>query len=665
MIYEEQSHDNLILELRQLQDKNHYLEKSLQQHEADQKLKADNCPHLQLLENAPVGIFTTSSKGRLLSANFAMARMLGADSQKEGLEYFTDIGTQLYLHPHQRDELLTLLKENSIVDNFEYEAQTIKGASIWLGITAKITEYENGEDFMITGFATDISQRKKAEAEQKLLLSAMEQTSETIMITDQKGNISYVNPAFELVSGYKREEVIGQNPRILKSGEQDKSFYRQMWQTLSRGNSWKGRLVNKRKDGTLYTEEANISPFYDAVGEVVYYVATKLDITGELKREEQYRQAQKMEAIGLLAGGVAHDFNNMLSIILGRAEIGMKRLDPKDPSYATLQEIQRAAQRSANLTQQLLAYARKQPIAPSVFDLNLAIEKILPILHRLAGKNIILTWNPGGNAYPVKMDPSQLDQILTNLTVNARDAIDNLGVISLETGKVTLDQTYCDHHAGFVPGRYLVLTVVDNGNGMDRQTLARIFEPFYTTKSLGQGTGLGLATVYGAIKQNQGFIDVSSEPNMGTTFKVYFPEVLETATDILIKNDLNIRQGRGQTILFVEDESALLEMGGVMLQELGYQVLVANSPKEAICLAEKHINKIDLLLTDIIMPGINGKDLADHLRKLNANLKVLFISGYTANIISEQGMLDENVNFLQKPFSMEDLAVNLRDSLEK
>ena len=665
MIYEEQSRDNLILELEQLQDKYHNLEKSLQQYEAAEKLKADKCQHLQLLENAPVGIFTTNTKGQFLSVNPAVVRMLGAASQKEVLEFYTDLGEQLYFHPYKRDEYLKLLKENSLVTDFEFEARTIKGTTIWLGLTAKITEHKNDEDFIITGFATDISKRRKAEVEQKLLLSAIEQMPEAIMLADQKGNITYVNPAFETISGYMREEVIGQNPRILKSGEQDDSFYQQMWKTLSSGKNWKGRLVNKRKDGTFYTEEADISPFYDDTGKVVHYVSTRIDVTREIKREEQYRQAQKMEAIGQLAGGVAHDFNNMLSIILGRAELRLKKMDPKDPSYAVLQEIQQAAQRSANLTQQLLAYACKQPIAPSVFDLNPAVEAILPILHRLAGENINLTWTPGEGSYPIKIDPVQLDQILTNLTANARDAITNTGTISLESGKVSLDQAYCDRHAGFIPGIYIMLMVSDDGKGMDSETLSKVFEPFYTTKGLGQGTGLGLATVYGAIKQNQGFIDVYSEPGMGTTFTIYLPNHQESNVDKSAKSDLSMQKGRGETILFVEDESALLRIGEIMLQELGYEVLIANSPKEAIRLAEKYINEIDLLLTDIIMPGMNGKDLADHLRNLNDDLKVLFISGHTADIISEQGTLDENINFLQKPFLMKELAANLRDSLEK
>jgi len=659
MIYEEQSYDDLIMELKYLQNKNHRLEKSLQQHEAKQKQKEDSCQHLHLLDNAPVGIFTTSSKGHLLSANPAMVRIFGAASQKEALDYYTDLGKQFYRHAHQRDDLLELLKENKLVKDFEYEAQTIQGTTIWLGVTANLTEQKDNEDFIITGFATDITKRKEAEAERELLLSAIEQTSETIMIADQKGNITYVNPAFESASGYKREEVIGQNPRILKSGEQDNIFYQHMWRTLSSGKSWKGRLINKRKDGTFYTEETNISPIYNKTDNVVHYVATKLDMTREIKREEQYRQAQKMEAIGLLAGGIAHDFNNMLSIILGRAELEMRRLDPADPSYSALQEIQQAAQRSANLTQQLLAYASKQPVAPKVFHLNSAIEEILPILHRLAGKNINLTWNPGESSSLINIDPGQLDQILTNLVVNARDAITNAGKISLEAGEVTFNQAYCDHHAGFIPGNYVVLTVSDSGKGMDCTTLSRVFEPFYTTKSLGQGTGLGLATVYGAVRQNQGFISVHSEPGTGTTFRVYLPKILTTDVTSPTQKNLTTDQNPGKIILFVEDESDLLKIGEMMLQELGYQVFATDSPEEAIRLAEKNIDKIDLLVTDVIMPGMNGKDLADYLLKLNSNLKVLFTSGYTANIVSQRGILDENVNFIQKPFLMSELTATL------
>ena len=437
-----------------------------------------------------------------------------------------------------------------------------------------------------------------------------------------------------------------------------------MWKTLSSGKNWHGRLINKHKDGSLYTEESNISPVFDDNGAIQYYVAAKLDISAEIRREEEYRQAQKMEAIGQFAGGVAHDFNNMLSVIIGRAELGMRKLDSENPLYAIFQEIQKTAQRSANLTQQLLAYARKQPASPTVQKLNQSIEGILDLLRQLIGKGIQLNWIPGACSCRVNIDFGHLDQILTNLTINARDAIGSKGTINIETEEVTLDEACCDSHAKFIPGTYAVLTVSDDGKGMDRETLKRIFEPFFTTKGLGQGTGLGLAIVYGAVRQNQGFIDVRSELGSGTTFKIYLPKVMPADIVVTAKSNPAPRK-HGKTILLVEDEADLLEVVGVMLSELGYEVLAANSPKEAISIVENATGTINILITDIMMPGMNGRELSRYLQKLNPDLKVLFMSGFTSEIVLQSEIQNKDVHFMAKPFSLKELATNLNGLIDK
>ncbi len=381
------------------------------------------------------------------------------------------------------------------------------------------------------------------------------------------------------------------------------------------------------------------------------------------KLREQLAQSQKMESVGRLAGGVAHDFNNMLGVILGHAELALDRVDPMDPIYADLHEIRKAAERSADLTRQLLAFARKQTVAPKVFDLNETVEGMLKMLRRLIGEDIDLAWLPGQNAESVKMDPSQLDQLLANLCVNARDAIGDTGRIVIETGAAMIDDAYCADYADVVPGDYAVLTVSDDGCGMAPEMLAHLFEPFFTTKETGKGTGLGLATVYGIVKQNKGFINVYSEPSHGTTFKVFLPR--HSGDPVAMAKDVGADPAvRGsETILVVEDEPAILKLTARLLQKLGYTVVSASTPGEAIRLATNYPGEIHLLITDVIMPQMNGRDLAQHLVSLHPQLKRLFMSGYTANVIAHHGVLDDGVHFIRKPFTGNELAAKVRETL--
>ncbi|MFH1981688.1 MAG: PocR ligand-binding domain-containing protein [Pseudomonadota bacterium] len=381
--------------------------------------------------------------------------------------------------------------------------------------------------------------------------------------------------------------------------------------------------------------------------------------------EARLRQALKMEAVGRLAGGVAHDFNNMLSVIIGHADMAMEGVDPAQALYANLEQIKNAGERSADLTRQLLAFARKQTVAPKVLDLNKTVGGMTRMLQRLIGEDIDLAWRPCENLWPVKMDPSQIDQILANLCVNARDAIADVGKITIETGNAEFDEPYCNDHLGFLPGEYVLLAVSDNGCGMDAETLGNIFEPFFTTKESGKGTGLGLATVYGVVKQNEGFINVYSEPDQGTTFRIYLPRHL-TKTPHLSEKEVYPPRGRGhETILLVEDELAILRMTTMMLERLGYAVLAARTPGEAIRLAHQYTGMIDLLVTDVVMPEMNGRDLAKNILSFYPNLKRLFMSGYTANVIAHHGVLDEGVNFIQKPFSRENLGAKVREALDE
>jgi signal transduction histidine kinase/ActR/RegA family two-component response regulator len=400
------------------------------------------------------------------------------------------------------------------------------------------------------------------------------------------------------------------------------------------------------------------------------YVAVLYDITERKRAEEdqaklegQLQQSQKMESVGRLAGGVAHDFNNMLGVILGHVELAMAAVDSAHPIFADLCEIQKAGRRSAELTNQLLAFARKQTVAPKVLDLNQTVASMLKMLQRLIGEDIDLAWLPNTSLWSVKADPSQIDQILANLCVNARDAIADTGKVTIETGNKVFDEDYCARHAGYVPGDYVRLAVSDDGCGMDKETQLHLFEPFFTTKPVGQGTGLGLATVYGIVKQNNGFLNLYSEPGHGTTFRIYLPRHVDAAVAVEEGQEKPATRG-SETILVVEDEPAILSLTKTMLERLGYQVLAASTPVEAIRMAAEYSGQIHLLMTDVVMPEMNGRDLASKLSSTFPHLKKLYMSGYTANVIAHHGVLDEGVLFIQKPFSQNDLARWIRAALD-
>jgi nitrogen-specific signal transduction histidine kinase len=382
------------------------------------------------------------------------------------------------------------------------------------------------------------------------------------------------------------------------------------------------------------------------------------------KLQAQLQQARKIESIGRLAGGVAHDFNNMLGVILGRTQMALDQMAPTHPLYDDLEEIQRAAERSADITRQLLAFARKQTVSPILIDLNKTVSDMKKMLQRLIGENIDLTWIPGRNLWPVRMDPGQIDQILANLCVNARDAIEGAGRVTLTTNNVAIDEVSGTGPEDCSPGDYVLLTVSDDGCGISPELHAQLFEPFFTTKEVGKGTGLGLSTVYGIVKQNRGYITVESEPGHGTTFKIYLPRHMAKENHLPEHAPVQPAAHGHETILLVEDEPAILKMTTLMLERLGYVVLPAGRPGEAIHLAREHAGAIHLLITDVVMPEMNGRDLAKNLLSVYPDLKRLFMSGYTADVIAHQGVLDEGVHFIQKPFRKNELAEKVREALD-
>ncbi len=554
----------------------------------------------------------------------------------------------------------------------EYEIATRSGEIKWVWEQGEGVYADDGRILALEGFISDVTARKRAETERERLTRAIEQSGETVVITDAGGTILYVNPAFTRTSGYSREEVLGHNPRLLQSGQHGPDFYRQMWETLHAGETWEGQLVNKNKEGAFYTEQAAISPVRDADGRIVNYVAVKRDISAQLRDQQekedlqtQLLQAQKMESIGRLAGGVAHDFNNMLQAILGYTEMALEQAPPDQPLHLDILEIQKAARRSVLLTRQLQAFARKQSVVPKILDLNRAIEGMSGMLRRLIGEEIDLTWKPGAPLGLVKIDPGQLDQIVTNLCVNARDAIGKAGHIVVETRELEIDPSARGPRGDLDPGPYVVLSVSDDGCGMTKDVLDHIFEPFFTTKQTGKGTGLGLATVYGIVKQNKGHIQVHSRPGHGSTFQIFLPRHHGEPLPAESSNDTQAPPSRGgETILLVEDEQTILHATRRMLESLGYRVLATPSSPDALRLADEHRGEIQLLLTDVIMPDLNGPDLALRLRERHPGVATLFISGYAANLVAEHGVREESVNFLQKPFSRSALAQRVRAILD-
>ncbi len=532
----------------------------------------------------------------------------------------------------------------------------------------------------------DHRKRRLAENEltqsQKKLTQAIQGNSIPTFIIDNNHIVTHWNNACEKLLGFSGAEMIGTNKHLAIFHSVEKPT---LGDAIIDGTTehelksvYKGKIHKSNLTRGAYESEAfyprlgtrgkwlycTASPLRDPDQNIIGAIETIQDLTERKNTEEQLRQAQKMESVGRLAGGVAHDYNNALSVIIGFAELALDTTDLSQPLREDLNEILNAARRATDITRQLLAFARKQTIVPKVIDLNENISSMLKMLQRLIGENISLTWLPGKEIWPIKIDPTQMDQILANLCVNARDAINGVGKITLETDTVVLDDSYCADNYGFIPGAFVMLTLSDTGCGMDKSILDNIFEPFFTTKTADKGTGLGLATVYGIVKQNNGFIKVYSEPGTGTTVKIYLPPHDGHGITTPEDRSQQILTGHNETILIVEDDPPILRLAEQVLGGLGYRVLTAGTPEMAMGQFEKSPDKIQLLVTDVIMPQMNGRELATHLQTICPDLKCLFMSGYTANVIAHHGVLDQGVNFVQKPFSKHDLAKTVRKVLD-
>jgi two-component system cell cycle sensor histidine kinase/response regulator CckA len=513
------------------------------------------------------------------------------------------------------------------------------------------------------GVHTDVTDQKRAEADLRTRDRAIQAATQGILITDPSqpdGPIVYASPGFERLTGYAAGEAVGRNCRFLQGRDTDPDAVARLRSAVREARPCTVELLNYRKDGSNFWNELSVSPVRDEDGRLTHFVGVQTDVTQRRLLEEQFRQSQKMEAFGQLAGGVAHDFNNLLTVINGYSDLLLMRMPPGDPGRVMVEEIQKAGELSASLTRQLLVFTRKQVVAPKVLDLDAIVADAEKMLRRMIGEDVRLETNLGGEGGRVRADPGQLEQVLMNLAVNARDAMPRGGCLTIETRHAELDEG----HGDLVPGRYAVLAVSDTGSGMTREVRSRIFEPFYTTKGVGKGTGLGLAVVHGIVEEAGGQIAVRSEVGVGTTFEVYLPWVDQpVATRPSRSGDRTAPRG-AETVLLVEDEEGVRALTRHVLAAAGYAVLEAADGDEALDIAAGHAGPIHLLMTDVVMPGLGGRELADRVLALHPAAKVLYVSGYTDDAVVRHGVLEEDVQFLQKPFSPGMLAIKVREVLD-
>jgi PAS domain S-box-containing protein len=634
---------------------------------ANEALSVAERKYRQIFEEAIVGIFQSTPDGKLLNVNPAMARMFGYKSPGQMMASVADIGTQLYVDPTRRDEFKRLLQERDVVQHFDCQTYRRDGKKIWISVNARVVRVD-GAAVRYDGTFEDINERKLlevqlGEAEQKYR-SIVDNAIFGVFQSSPEGRYITVNPAMAQMLGYE-------SPEDLMTGVADIS--QQLYVDPHRRDELqvlmeKEGLVQHfefrayRKNGSKMWLSASIRAIRRD-GVIAYYEGINEDITEYKLMEDQLRQAQKMEAVGRLAGGVAHDFNNALAVITGYSDLLQLHLSPSDPLRQHAVEVGKAGRRASALTRQLLGFSRKQVINPVILDLNSATAEMEQMLRRLIGEDIQVIFKRGPNLGRVKLDPGQVEQILMNLAVNARDAMPTGGELWLETANVELNEAFAQQNLYVTPGSYVMLSVTDTGCGIDEKTQHHIFEPFFTTKEPGKGTGLGLSTVYGIVKQNGGNLHVYSEVGKGATFTIYFPLVQESSeASPMVQRESSSLTG-SENILLVEDEDALRKLARTCLEDAGYKVIEATGAAEARKIAVKNPVKIDLLVTDVVMPGGSGPELASLLKHLNPELKVLFMSGYTGDLLAQHGVLNPGTLLLEKPFTIDTLMSSVREAL--
>lgn len=616
-----------------------------------------------MFENIVIGVYQITPDGRVLNANPALANMLGYDNTHTLVK--SNLRENNLGPDHLRTDFINTIRANGQVVGLESPWRRLDGSIVWVRESARAIKDTTGNVMYYEGTAEDITYRMEIEEalrrSEEEYRTFFEEDVTAVMTASPDGTIKACNPAFVKLFGFRsRDEALAAKVMEIYPGS---DAYEQMIGLLEERKTLSDHELELRKrDGSPAFVRANFSGVFNDNGDLIQIKQYFIDETKRKSLEQQLIQAQKLDGIGRLAGGVAHDYNNILGVILGYSELVMGRLQQEDPLYHQMEAIISAANRGTELTRRLLAFARKEIVSPKVVNLNSSIESIQKMLQRLIGENVRLSFTPCNDLWDVKIDPTQFDQILINLATNARDAIDDIGTITIETSNVTIDERFVHGHMDFNPGDYVLLLFTDSGKGMDRETKGKIFEPFFTTKPKGEGTGLGLSTVYGIIKQNNGNLNVYSEPGKGTTFRIYLPRFVGERKEAEQKQQPEPLSGTG-TILVVEDQADLLDLARNSLESFGYKVVTALSPGEAVLLCGTYRDEINMLLTDVVMPTMNGKELRSRVEKITPGIKTLFMSGYTANIITDGGMLDEGIEFIQKPFTPRTLAKKVRDVL--
>ena len=602
-----------------------------------------------LLEMLPESIFEADSDGKLIYVSPPALSSFGysSDDLERGVNIFTLIAPEDL--ERARSNIGKIFEKGSDRGPTEYTLLRRDGSRFSALISSRVTTLKEGQRGLL-GVLVDLSKTKHAESSRSQLVAAVEQSAEGIIITDNIARIQYVNPAFIRITGVKQEKIIGKLPFAISNEQLPEENFSKMWKSLQRGEIWRGLISGKREDGSIYQLDTSASPVRGESGAITHFVAAMRDVTYERELEAQYRHSQKMEAIGRLAGGIAHDFNNLMTAIAGYAELIGNTFEESDIRRDDLKEIVQAVERASTLTGQLLTFSRKQVVQPERTSVPQILSSMKTMLHRLLGEDIQMSYQIEENLPEVFIDPVQIEQIIMNLAVNARDAMPMGGILEL---------------AAHQTGPDLVLTVSDKGEGMSEETLSRIFEPFFTTKPPGEGTGLGLSTVYGIVEQNAGTIDVESEVRKGTRFTIRLP-ALEPEEEKVENRSGDIVQARKKDlIMLVEDEELVRNLTAKVLDRAGFRVIAYGNPMEALKKVTNEKLPIALLVTDVVMPEMNGRDLADKLEELIPNLKILFMSGYTNEVISSRGIENGDVPFIQKPFTPADLTGKIAEMLSE
>lgn len=620
-----------------------------------------------IFENAVEGIFQSTAPGRFITVNPSMARILGYESPQELLGTITDNARQLYVDPESAARVTETLEQADILRDYEFEAYRKDGSHIWVSLNIRVVRNDNGVEIYHEGSIEDITERKRVEGALResgaRYRDLVENAHDIIYEHDLDGNYTSTNKAGEQITGYTREETLKLNLTQTVAPEHLEKSREMIRRKLAGETVTAYELENIAKDGRRIALEVNSSlVFHNGVPVGVQGIAR--DVTERKRLEEQLRQSQRLEAIGQLAGGVAHDFNNLLTVISGYSDLLLRRLPADGPLKSHVTEIKKAGERAAGLTRQLLAFSRKQILQPKVLDLNTVVSDLDKMLRRLIGEDVDLLTKTEAGLGQVKADPGQIEQVVVNLVVNARDAMEHGGKVTIEMSNVTLTGAYAFQHEQCTPGEYVMLAVSDTGSGIDPAIRGRIFEPFFSTKGAGKGTGLGLSTVYGIVRQSGGNIYVYSEVGKGTAFKIYLPRVDQNSDDVATRGRAAPAVGGHETILLVEDEAQVRQIAQQILESLGYHVLTAENGEQALTIAADYAEDIHLMITDVVMPQMGGRELVERLTVLRPNLRVIYMSGYTDDAIVRHGLMDERLEFIQKPFTPDALARKIRTALE-